>query len=215
MKIFVTAMLVLSFGLITEARRTPQSDSRSPQDRLGRSVVVTRAEAEQYGKLLAKLGIYANYCDMAQTPRTNALSNSYRDKHQVWRDLDRKSYVPFGGGRTGLNAFDSYNTAEFNNASLAFIQRRDGVRPSGGGAAVGGIGSEAACSQGLAEFNQLVAMSTQQLLEHIRQELSTTPRVIEAQPPAAEPPAVEPVSPVANPDGPTERDDNNPDGDND
>lgn len=214
MKIFVSAILVLSFGLITEARRTPQSDSRSPEDRLARSVVVNRAEAEHYGKLLAKLGVYANYCDLAQTPRTNALSNAYRDKHQVWRDLDRKSYVPFGGGRTGLNAFDSYNTAQFNNASLAFIQRRDGVRPAGGGAAVGGIGSEAACSQGLEEFNQLVGMSTQQLLAHIRQELSTTPRVIEAPAVVATP---EPGSqtPTPNPEGPTERDDNNPDGDND
>lgn len=207
MKIFVSAILVLSFGLITEARRSPQSeDNRTPEDRLARSVVVTRAEAEHYGKTLAKLGVYANYCDMAQTPRTNALSNSYREKHQIWRALDRKSYVSFGGGRAGLNAFDSYNTAQFNNASLAFIQRRDGVRPADGGAAVGGIGTEASCSQGLVEFNQLIGMNTQQLLAHIREELSTTPRLIEAPVATVDP------GPAVSADGAGERDDNNPDG---
>lgn len=209
MKTFFVAILALSFGLSAEARRTPQSaDSRSPEDRLARSVVVTRAEAEQYGKILAKLGVYANYCDMAQTPRSNALSNSYAAKHQIWRDLDRKSYIPFGRGRAGLNAFDTYNTAEFNKASLAFIQRRDGVRPAGGGAAVGGIGTEASCSQGRAEFDQLIGMSTQQLLAHIR-ELNLAPR------PSVEVIPASPDDSDARTDRETERDDTNPEGDND
>jgi hypothetical protein len=213
MKNFVSAILVVSFSLIAQARRSPQSEvARTPEDRLGRSVVVARAEAEQYGKILAKLGVYANYCDMAQTPRTNALSNAYRQKHQVWRDLDRKSYVPFGGGRVGLNAFDSYNTAEFNNASLAFIQRRDGVRPAGGGPATGGIGTEAACSQGLAEFNQLIAMSTQELLAHIRQVIAAPPAVRTAETPNPGPARAD--QPASTSEA-TERDDNNPDGDND
>lgn len=175
MKKIILSLMVLSFSLSTTALakqgiRSPASarstDSRTASDRLPASVSITRAEAEQYSKILARMGNYALYCDMAKANNDHAFSNAYAEKHQVWRDLDRKAWVSFGGE----NEFDSNNTKEFNKASLAFIHLRDGERaPAGGRAPYAGLGTQAACSQGLAEFNQLVGMDTRELVDHVRE----------------------------------------------
>lgn len=161
-KILITTLL-LSFSLTTEARK-----SHKPKPRSNDGPALTCSEAKQYSQILAKMSNYALYCDLQKDSggeRSQTLATKYAEKHQEWRSLDRRAFIPF----EGENKFDSYNTKQYNIASKEFISFRDGVAASGDTEAVAGVGGTKACEQRLDDFNQLASKSTTELLSYIRE----------------------------------------------
>lgn len=196
--------------------RGPASTARCPDlpsptltanDRLRGPVTLTLPVIEKYAELLAKWGNHSLYC-LPATASCEELT-AYQLQHQRWGELDRKarrfqSYEMVSSqpalvinGRqiqgeiaAHRDDFDSVSTRAFNQASLAFIQRRDGVRSPAGVLTTQGAGTEAACAAEAAEIARYRNKNTSELLDFINEEISRPPEV---QTPAA---AVEPPEPT-------------------
>lgn len=182
----------------------PERPTLTARDRLPSDVRLTLPEIEKYASLLAKWGNHSLYCSASASCE---MRDAYRLRHIHWGDLDRKArlfnnyeMVPAqpamvingrqiqGEIAAHRDDFDSVSTRAFNVASLAFIQRRDGVRSPAGVLTTQGAGTAAACAAEEAEISRFKDMNTAALLDFIREELArpTEPQtaVEEAAPPA-------------------------------
>jgi hypothetical protein len=205
--IFAVSLListtVLAKPLAKKTSRGPASaescDSAGPTltagDQLRAQVALTLPEIEKYAELLAKWGNQSLYC----AERGSCESRRYQLKHNQWAAMDRKArrfraydMVPEQpalvlNGRQFQAAipahrddFDSVSTRAFNKASLAFIQRRDGVYGQGGTLTTPGIGKAAACAAEESEISRYKDKNTQELLDFIREELAAPPEEVPA-----------------------------------
>lgn len=167
------------------ACRAPQTPDMYP---LASSVRLRLPEIEKYAELLAKWGNYSLYC-LAEAPCADYYA--YQLQHQRWGQLDLRArlsrdyeMVPefpalMSNGRQIQAAipahrddFDSVSTRAFNVASLAFIQRRDGVYGPNGTLTTPGVGKEAACAAEATAIARYKDKNTVELLDFIREEIS-------------------------------------------
>lgn len=231
MKNFVSKSIILSLflsatalaGVTSDGQQfteepcpTPATPALSRSDRLpANTPALNLNEIEKYAETIAKFGNYSLYCAHS-APRNCELQNAYSNRHQLWGDIDRKANQFRGyaqrsdpnDSRRGQENFDTVSTRAFNRASLAFIQRRDGVRNPAGALTTPGVGTAAACAAEATELNEIKDMNARELLDHIREVLAAPAEIAAPSAPAAE--VAAPAPPPAVRFGPAESPDDEP-----
>ncbi len=173
-KIFALVLIsVFGVSVFAETGKLSRHHSSSGP----RPVPLSRDSADDYIKLLARMGNFSLYCRAAlpdscrcrpsvegdacrekqRTPECgNPLSEKYQAKHQAWRDVEARAERAYPGPRQ----FDSAETAAFNVSSLWFVNHHANGPVS------------AICNAVKTEFERVMELDSAELLTYLQNDFN-------------------------------------------